>query len=229
MPRRPRRKLAERSLRIGVFVLSLAPFALLTADAVTGGLGANPIEEATHRTGWWALAFLMLTLAVTPVRRILGWGALVKLRRMLGLFAFFYALTHFGIYIGLDQFFAFDYIIEDITERPYITVGFTALLLMVPLALTSTKRMIKRLGGKRWTRLHKLVYPIAALGVLHFFWLVKADTREPLIFGGVLAVLLGYRALTERLRQLRAQKAKLSEAALALEPRSTPTEGAGAH
>jgi sulfoxide reductase heme-binding subunit YedZ len=228
MARSEHRKLAERALRIGVFVLSLAPFALLAVDAATGGLGANPIEEATHRTGWWALAFLMLTLAVTPVRRLLGWGALVKLRRMLGLFAFFYAVLHFGVYIGLDQFFAFDYIIEDITERPYITVGFTALLLMIPLALTSTKRMIKRLGGKRWNRLHKLVYPIAALGVLHFFWLVKADTREPLIFGGVLAILLGYRALSGRLRQLRAQKARLSGAALALEPRSTPTEGAGA-
>ncbi len=228
MARSERRKLAERSLRVGVFVLSLAPFARLAAEAATGGLGANPIEEVTHRTGWWALTFLMLTLGVTPVRRIIGWGALVKLRRMLGLFAFFYAALHFGIYIGLDQFFAFDYIFEDIAERPYITVGFTALLLMVPLALTSTKRMMKRLGGKRWNRLHKLVYPIAALGVLHFLWLVKADARQPLIFGGVLAVLLGYRALAGRLRQLRTQKARLSGAALALEPRSTSTEGAGA-
>ncbi len=187
-----------------MFVLSAVPAARLAFDAWTGGLGANPIEEVTHRTGWWTLAFLMLTLAVTPARRLSGWGALIKLRRMLGLYAFFYAVLHFGTYIGLDQFFAFGFILEDITERPYITVGFTAFLMLIPLAATSTRKMVKRLGGKRWVRLHRLVYVAAALGVLHFLWLVKADVREPVIFGWTLVALLGYRLVAERLRSRRA-------------------------
>jgi sulfoxide reductase heme-binding subunit YedZ len=201
-----KKKLAETTLRVGVFTLSLAPFALMAYQTLTGGLGTNPIEEVTHRTGWWALTFLMLTLAVTPVRQLIGWGPLIKLRRMLGLFAFFYAVLHFAIYIGIDQFFAWEFILEDIMDRPYITVGFTALLILVPLALTSTKKMIKRLGGKRWNRLHKLVYVAAALGVLHFLWLVKADIREPSIFAGILVVLLGYRVVAERLRQYRLRR-----------------------
>ncbi len=151
----------------------------------------------------------MLTLSVTPVRQLTGLGWLIKLRRMLGLYAFFYASLHFAIYIGIDQFFAFDYIVEDIMDRPYITVGFTALLLLIPLAATSTKKMVKRLGGRRWNRLHKLVYVAAALGVLHFLWLVKADIREPAIFGGVLVTLLGYRLVAERLRRLRLGRAEV--------------------
>ncbi|MEE9132387.1 MAG: protein-methionine-sulfoxide reductase heme-binding subunit MsrQ [Gemmatimonadota bacterium] len=202
-----RRRLAD-AVRVSVFGLSLVPVTRIVVHALTGGLGANPIEELTHRTGWWTLAFLMLTLAVTPARQLTGWGPLVKLRRMLGLFAFFYATLHFAIYIGLDQFFAFDFIIEDIVERPYITVGFTALLILIALAITSPKRMVKRLGGKRWNRLHKLVYVAATLGVLHFLWLVKADIRQPAIFGGILVTLLGYRLVTERLRQLRVQRRK---------------------
>ncbi len=200
---RDRRKLTERSVRIAVFVLALVPLALLAGDALTDGLGTNPIENITHRTGWWTLTFLMLTLAVTPIRQLTGIGWLIKLRRMLGLYAFFYASLHFAIYIGIDQFFAFEYIIEDIMDRPYITVGFAGLVLMVPLALTSTKKMIKRLGGKRWNRLHKAVYLVAALGVFHFLWLVKADMREPTIFGLILVALLAYRLVAERLRLAR--------------------------
>jgi sulfoxide reductase heme-binding subunit YedZ len=159
-----------------------------------GGLGTNPVEELLHRSGWWALAFLMTTLAVTPLRRLTGTGWLIKLRRTFGLIAFFYAALHFSIYLGVDQFFAWEYILEDIGERPYITVGFSALLMLTALAVTSTKKMVKRLGGKRWARLHRLVYVAAALGVLHFWWLVKADIREPAIFAAILLVLLGYRA-----------------------------------
>jgi sulfoxide reductase heme-binding subunit YedZ len=191
----------ERTVRVGVFLLALVPIGRLVAQALTGGLGANPVEELTHRTGWWTLTFLMLTLAVTPVRQLTGIGWLVKLRRMLGLYAFFYASMHFAVYLGIDQFFAWEYIIEDIVDRPYITVGFTALLILIPLALTSTKKMIRRLGGSRWNSLHRLVYVAAALGVLHFLWLVKADIRSPAIFGGVLVTLLGYRVVAKRLRR----------------------------
>jgi sulfoxide reductase heme-binding subunit YedZ len=199
--RRRSRRWVERSVRVGVFTLALVPLVSIAGGAFTGGLGGNPIEEILHRTGWWTLAFLILTLSVTPVRRLTGIGWLVKLRRMLGLYAFFYASVHFAVYIGIDQFFAWEYILEDIGERPYITVGFTALLILIPLAATSTKGMIKRLGGRRWNRLHRLVYVAAALGVLHFLWLVKADIREPVIFGAILATLLGYRLVTGQLKK----------------------------
>jgi len=187
-------------------------------------LGANPIEEITHRTGWWTLAFLMLTLAVTPVRQITGLGWLIKLRRMLGLFAFFYASLHFAIYLGLDQFFALNYILEDIAERPYITVGFAALLILIPLAVTSTKRMVKRMGGRRWSRLHKLVYLAAALGVLHSLWLVKADIREPAIFAGLLTVLFGYRIVGELRSKARIRRTKEQGAPSTLVPGSVRVE-----
>jgi sulfoxide reductase heme-binding subunit YedZ len=195
------RRRAEIAARVAALALSLLPLALLAADTIRGRLGTNPIETATHRTGWWALAFLLLTLAVTPARQLTGWGSLIKLRRLLGLFAFFYATLHLAIYVGVDQFFAFEYMLEDVRERPYITVGFTAFLILVPLAATSTKRMVRRLGGKRWGRLHRLVYVAAALGVLHFLWLVKADIREPTIFGLILSALLAFRVVAPRLRR----------------------------
>jgi sulfoxide reductase heme-binding subunit YedZ len=204
--RRKSRRWVERSVRFATFMLALVPLARIAVQALNGGLGGNPIEEALHRTGWWALTFLILTLSVTPVRRLTGIGWLIKFRRMLGLYAFFYAVVHFAVYVGIDQYFAWEYILEDIRERPYITVGFTALLILVPLAATSTKRMIRRLGGRRWNRLHRLVYVAAALGVLHFLWLVKADTREPLIFGAVLATLLGYRLVAGQFRKLASLK-----------------------
>ena len=176
-------------LRAVVFLLCLGPFLRLVVDGIRGDLTANPIEDLTLRTGWWAITLLMVTLAITPVRRLTGWNRLVQYRRMLGLFAFFYASLHVAVYFGLDQLLSFEYIAEDILDRPYITVGFTAWLLLVPLAITSTRGWIRRLG-KRWQKLHRLVYVSAALAVLHFLWLVKADTREPLIYAAVLGILL---------------------------------------
>ncbi|UCC73209.1 MAG: sulfoxide reductase heme-binding subunit YedZ [Gemmatimonadota bacterium] len=213
-----RRRLIERTVRVGVFVLSLVPLARIVVQALAGGLGGNPIEEMLHRTGWWTLAFLVLTLTVTPIRQLTGIGWLVKLRRMLGLYAFFYAILHFGIYVGVDQFFAWEFILEDIMDRPYITVGFTALLILAPLAVTSTKGMVKRLGGRRWVRLHRLVYVAAPLGVLHFLWLVKADVREPLIFGAIVAALLGYRVAAGRLRRRRVRSPGRERARMAFVP-----------
>lgn len=182
---------AETAFRVAVWIAALLPFLLLAGRAATDGLGADPIEEVTHQTGFAALALLMATLAVTPLRRVTGWNPVIKVRRPLGLFAFFYAVLHFATYL-FDQYFSWEYILEDILERPYVTVGFTALVLMVPLALTSTRGAIRRLG-KRWVTLHRLVYLSAALGVLHFFWLVKADLREPLAFAAVLALLMAFR------------------------------------
>ena len=166
----------------------------LAYKAYTGDLGVNPIEFVTHFTGDWVLIFLLATLSVTPLRKITGWNDLIKFRRMLGLFAFFYALLHFSTYLVLDLFFDFQRIAKDILKRPYVTVGFTAFVLMIPLAITSTAGMIRRLG-KRWQQLHRLVYFAALAGVIHFYWLVKADIRRPLQYGIVLAVLLGYRLL----------------------------------
>ena len=181
-------------LKAVVFALALVPFAWLVWDAVTGELGANPVEAITLRTGDWTLRFLLITLLVTPLRRLTGWHAVVRWRRMLGLFAFFYVLLHFSTYAVLDAFFDVAYILEDILERPYITVGFTSLCLLVPLAVTSTNAMVKRLGGQRWRKLHRLVYVAAGGAVLHYLWLVKADLREPLIYLGILAFLLLLRA-----------------------------------
>jgi sulfoxide reductase heme-binding subunit YedZ len=175
-----------------VFVAGLAPVAYLAWRAATDGLGANPIEAITLFTGRWTLRFLLVTLAVTPLRRVTGWHEAIRYRRMLGLFTFFYAALHFGTYIVLDQFFAWAFILKDIAKRPYITVGFSAFVLMVPLALTSTKGWIRRLG-RRWQVLHRLVYVSAVFGVVHFFWKVKADTRDPFIYAAILAGLLAVR------------------------------------
>lgn len=188
--------------RAAVFLLCLLPLLILLADAVNGNLTANPIENLTHRTGWWALFLLFVTLAVTPLRRLFRWNRPVRYRRMLGLFAFFYASLHVAIYFGLDQLLSFDYILEDIAERPFITVGFLAWLLLIPLAVTSTRGWIRRLG-KRWQRLHRLIYVSAVLAVVHFLWAVKVDVREPLIFGAVLAILLILRLPIFRLRSPR--------------------------
>ena len=172
-----------------VWAVCLVPAALLVVDGLTGRLGANPIEELTHRTGWWALVLLTTTLAVSPLRRVTRRNDLVRYRRLVGLFAFFYATLHFLTYLVVDQFFALTYIVEDIIDRPFITVGFAAWVILVVLAATSTQRSIRRLG-RRWQRLHRLGYVAAVLGGLHYLWKVKADTREPLIFLGIIAVLL---------------------------------------
>jgi sulfoxide reductase heme-binding subunit YedZ len=165
-------------------------------------LGANPIEELIHSLGKWGLKLLLITLAVTPLRKLTGWNWLLRLRRMLGLFAFFYVALHFLVYAGLDQRFDLAAIFEDIAKRPYITVGMTALLLLIPLAVTSTNRMMRRLG-KNWQKLHRLVYVIAILGVWHFYWQVKLDTLEALVYAGILFALLGYRLVDGRRRKRR--------------------------
>ncbi len=188
-----RRDWIARRLKPAVFLTCLVPVAWLAYRAFTGDLGANPIETLSRYTGDWTLRFLLIALAVTPARHLSGWAGVMRLRRMLGLFAFFYACLHFLTYLVLDQFFHWPSILEDIGERPYITVGFTAFVLLIPLAATSTNAMVRRLGGRRWQALHRAVYAIGVLGVLHFLWLVKADNREPLIYAFVLALLLGYR------------------------------------
>ncbi len=184
---------AVNAAKAVIFVLALVPVAGLVRDALTGNLSAEPIDQITRLTGEWTLRFLLITLAVTPLRQLTGWHSLVRLRRTLGLFAFFYACLHLLTYLVLDQFFDWDAIVEDIVERTYILVGFSAFCLLVPLAVTSTNAMMRRLGGKRWQRLHRLVYVAAIGGVLHFLWLVKADATEPLVYAAVLLVLLGYR------------------------------------
>jgi len=188
-----------------VFALCLVPLAWLVLETFgVGGLslGANPIEELIHQLGKWGLKFLLITLAVTPLRKLTGWNWLVRFRRMLGLFAFFYVLLHFLAYAGLDQRFDLAAILEDIVERPYITIGMTALLLLLPLAATSTNGMMRRLG-KRWKKLHRLIYIIGILGVWHFYWQVKLDTLEALIYAGILTVLLAFRLVDRRRRERR--------------------------
>ncbi|NIM27294.1 MAG: sulfoxide reductase heme-binding subunit YedZ [Gammaproteobacteria bacterium] len=188
-----------------MFFAALVPLALLVWNAFHDGLGANPVETITHETGSWGLRFLLLTLLVTPLRRASGWQALARVRRMLGLFAFFYICLHFLTYVVLDAYFDLHYILEDITDRTYITLGFTSFVLLVPLALTSTNAMVRRLGGRNWRRLHRLAYVAATGGVLHFIWLVKADLREPLIYLGLLLLLFLARvpAIADRLARIR--------------------------
>jgi sulfoxide reductase heme-binding subunit YedZ len=193
-------------LKAALFVACLIPLALLAWRGAHGGLGANPIEYITRSTGWWTLSFLLITLLVTPLRRMSGWHWLLRLRRMLGLYAFFYASLHFTTYIWLDQFFDLTSMVKDVVKRPFITIGFTAFVLLLPLAATSTNAMVRRLGAHRWQLLHRLVYVIAACGVIHFWWLVKKDIREPLMFAALLAFLLGAR-LVYRLRRKRAGRA----------------------
>ncbi len=175
-----------------IFILSLLPLLLLSFQYYANMLGANPIEAITHQTGDWTLRFLLLTLTATPLRRITGWNWLIRIRRMLGLFAFFYASLHLITYFWLDQFFDWPEIWLDILDRPFVTVGMLGFILLLPLAVTSTNAMMKRLG-KNWKKLHRLAYVIPALGVIHFWWLVKADVLEPLIYGLLLAVLLAVR------------------------------------
>ena len=173
-----------------LFAASLGPLAWLSLGAWQGSLGANPIEAITRATGVWTLRFMLVTLAVTPARWLTGLNEVVRLRRMLGLFAFFYGSLHLLTYLWLDQFFDWAAIAKDVVKRPFITAGFSAYVLLVPLAITSTAGMIRRLGGRRWRRLHRLAYVTAALGVVHYWWLVKLDTRPPRNYGILLAALL---------------------------------------
>lgn len=176
-----------------VFLACLIPLARLGWKGYNGLLGANPIEVITHSTGDWTLIFLLITLAVTPIRKLTGQLWLIRYRRMFGLFAFFYACLHFTTYIWLDKFFDVHEMLVDVSKRKFITVGFTAFVLLIPLAITSTKGWIRRLGGRRWNWLHRLIYLSAIGGVIHYLWLVKADIRKPLEYAGVLSVLLAYR------------------------------------
>jgi len=178
-----------RNPKFWIAVVCLLPLGRLIALGFSGGLGANPIEFITRSTGTWTLVGLMVTLSITPLRRLSGWAGLIRYRRMLGLFTFFYVCLHFVTYIWLDQFFEPAAIVKDIIKRPFITVGFSAFVLLIPLAATSTRAMIRRLG-RRWQQLHRLVYAIAILGVVHYLWLVKKDLTEPLIYGAVLTLLL---------------------------------------
>ena len=187
------KNLKLKTLKVVAFAACLIPLGLLVYDGLTDGLGVNPIETITRSTGKWTLIFLLITLGVTPLRRITGWQAAIKFRRMLGLYAFFYVCLHFTTYIWLDQFFDLMEIAKDIPKRPFITVGFASFVLLIPLAVTSTSGMVRRLG-KRWQQLHRLIYLTAIGGVIHYLWLVKADTRKPFIYGAILALLLGYRA-----------------------------------
>lgn len=180
--------------KLVLFPLALVPAGLLVEGVFANSLGADPVDTLTHATGIWALRFLLLSLAITPLRQWTGWNWLIRYRRMLGLFAFFYATVHLAIYVVLDLGAYWADLITDITKRPYMTVGFAAWLILLPLAATSTQRMIRRLG-RSWQKLHRLVYAAAILAILHFFWLVKADLREPAIYALILAVLLGARAL----------------------------------
>jgi sulfoxide reductase heme-binding subunit YedZ len=197
-----------------VFVASLGPAAWLVWAGLTGNLSANPLSDLTLETGTWTLRFLCITLAITPLRRLTGWHWLIRFRRMVGLFAFFYGTLHFLTYTIVDRFAGLDFpdgivawstvrnliasVGEDIYKRPFITIGFLAFVLMVPLAATSTAGMIRRLGGKRWQALHRLVYVSACAGVLHYWWLVKADVQRPLIYGAIVVLLLAFRVYNAR-------------------------------
>ena len=181
----------DRWLKPVVIVLCLGPLGWLIGRAFIGDLGANPIEAITRYLGDWALRFLLIALSVTPVRLLTGWTIVGRLRRMLGLFAFFYVVLHLSSYVGLDQFFYWMGIWQDIVKRVYITLGMGAVLMLLPLAITSTDAMTKRLGGRAWRRLHRLSYPAAVLGVIHFFMMIKADYTEPVIYALILSLLFG--------------------------------------
>lgn len=195
-------------VKVVIFALGLVPMVRLVWFGFADRLGANPIEFITRNTGDWTLYFLCLTLSVTPLRRLTKWNWLIRFRRMLGLFAFFYAVLHFTTFLWFDHFFDVGEMLKDVVKRPFITVGFFAFLLFIPLAVTSTNGMVRRLGGKRWQLLHRLIYLIAPLGILHFWWMKagKNDFAEPILFGGIIVVLLALR-LYWRLAQHRREPA----------------------
>jgi sulfoxide reductase heme-binding subunit YedZ len=191
-----RQILTAKWAKLVVFLACLSPLGFLAARAYDNKLGANPVEFLQHFTGDWTLRFLLVTLAITPLRKIFNLPDLIRFRRMLGLFAFTYVCLHFLTYIGPDQSFNFAGMLKDVAKRPFITVGFAAFVLLIPLAFTSTTGWIRRLGGKRWQALHRLIYIAALCGVIHYYWLVKSDHRLPLLYGIILAALLLYRLLS---------------------------------
>jgi sulfoxide reductase heme-binding subunit YedZ len=205
-----------------VFVAALGPVAWLTWAGLTGNLSANPLSDLTNETGVWALRFLCISIAITPLRRLTGWNWIIRFRRMLGLYAFFYGTLHFLVYTIVDRFAGLDFpngivslttvrnlaasVAEDIYKRPFITIGFTTLMLLLPLAVTSTAGWIRRLGGKRWNALHRLVYAAAVTAVIHYYWLVKADVSRPLAYGAIVGVLLGFRVYWSRVKAMSAPR-----------------------
>jgi len=196
-----------RFYKLLIWANALIPLALLGYDATRGQLGANPVEFFLRTTGVLTLVFLFVTLAVTPLRRVTGINELIKYRRVLGLFAFFYGCTHLVTYTVFDRGLSLSGTVEDVVQRPFIAIGMTAFLLLIPLAVTSTNRMVKRLGGKRWQRLHRLIYVSGILGVIHFWMIVKSDIFYPAMFALVLAILLGYRLVSRKKSKLVPQKA----------------------
>jgi len=183
----------NRWMKLPVFVLCLTPALLLGRRGFNWGLGANPIEYITLSTGTWTLRFLLATLAITPLRKVTGLNWLIRFRRLIGLFAFFYGFLHFTTYVWLDKFFDFSDMLRDVAKRPFITAGFVAFVSMVPLAIPSTAWAIRKMGGKKWNQLHRLIYLTGIAAIIHFWWKVKADHREPTFYGAILAVLLLYR------------------------------------
>jgi methionine sulfoxide reductase heme-binding subunit len=196
--------LASKWTKVFVFLLCLGPFGFLVWRTFTGNLGPNPVEFYQHTTGDWTLRFLVVTLCITPFRKLLKLPDLIRFRRMLGLFAFFYACLHFFTYLGPDQSFDLAAMWKDVAKRPFITMGFTAFVLLIPLALTSTTGWIRRIGGRRWQMLHRLVYISAICGVIHYYWLVKSAVLRPLTYAAIVAILLLWRIVDWLLRRSRA-------------------------
>ena len=185
--------LVSKWTKVAVFLICLIPFADLLWRFITGNLGINPVETLQHGTGDWTLRFIVFTLCITPLRKLLKLPDLIRFRRMLGLFAFFYVCLHFLTYLGPDQSFDLAGMWKDVAKRPFLTVGFTAFVLLIPLAVTSTAGWIRRLGGKRWQMLHRSIYVAAVCGVIHYYWLVKSDVRKPVFYGALVAILLLWR------------------------------------
>jgi len=188
-----RKLLTSKWTKGAVFLVSSIPFVWLSWGLLLGDLGINPVETLQHTTGDWTLRFLIFTLAITPLRKTFRLPELIRYRRMLGLFAFFYVVLHFLTYLGPDQSFNFSGMWDDVAKRKFVTVGFAAFVLLIPLAATSTAGMIRRLGGKRWQALHRLIYICAILGVIHYYWLVKSDVRKPVFYGALVGILLLWR------------------------------------
>jgi sulfoxide reductase heme-binding subunit YedZ len=196
-----RKLLSSKWTKVFIFLISLVPITALVWRAFHSGLGANPVEFVQHATGDWTLRFLIFTLTITPLRKLLNLPDLIRFRRMLGLFAFFYVCLHFLTYLGPDQSFNLGGMWKDVAKRPYVTVGFTAFVLLIPLALTSTAWSIRKLGGRRWQQLHRAIYISAICGVIHYYWLVKSDVRKPLFYGALVSLLLAWRIVDWFLRR----------------------------
>jgi sulfoxide reductase heme-binding subunit YedZ len=196
-----RKFLLSKSAKILFFALSCIPLLFLVWRGFRGDLTANPVEFLQHQTGDWTLRFVVFTLCITPFRKILHAPELIRFRRMLGLFAFFYACLHFLTYLGPDQSFSLSGMLKDVVKRPFITVGFAAFVLLIPLAITSTAAWIRRLGGKRWQALHRSIYAVAVLGVIHYYWMVKSDVRKPLFYGAIVIILLAWRLFNGMLKR----------------------------